>query len=191
MSSSISTHAYCSLMLHACKYPSEPIWGLLLGNTTGTKTNVVDVAPLFHSDLVASTLEAALMIVQECCNDTEHQWKGLTIVGCYAANRLNSSNSVNSVTAKFGHAIKKQNVEGSGGGIIMVIDNSKLDTESNHALSFYACGKNGSWTSGNDFEVEDGAQKQLTDYIKKGTNVICDFDDHLDDPNSSFVCKRR
>ena len=169
-------------MLHACKYPSEPIWGLLLGTSKGSGgIQVTDVAPLFHSDLVASTLEAALLIVQEWITTQE----GVSIVGCYVANRLAASNSVNSVTARFGHAIRKQS---GGAGCIVVVDNSKMNDESSTALRLFGASKDGSWnlSSSGNISVEEGAQGALTSHLTKGTTVS-DFDDHLDDPSVDFV----
>jgi hypothetical protein len=189
---SLSASAYTKLMLHACQYPAEPIWGLLLGSVVGEKRRVTDIAPLFHSDLVASTMEAALMVVQACCNSEAHQWQGLAIVGCYAANRLETSNSVNSVTARFGHAIRKgSGKDGSaavGGGTILIVDNSTLDDANATALKAFTSSKDGSWNScsSSALQVDEGANGQLTKCLSDGV-VVTDFDDHLDDTSSSFV----
>tara|TARA_B100000780_G_C20787092_1_gene312580 strand:- start:85 stop:456 length:372 start_codon:yes stop_codon:yes gene_type:complete len=106
MAVSVNDISYTQLMLHVTTYPSEPVWGLLLGTDSST---VTAIAPLFHSDLVATTLETSLMVVDQLLNNTASKWNGLKIIGCYVANRLIQSNSINSVTAKFGHAIRKDN----------------------------------------------------------------------------------
>lgn len=184
----LSTESYVKLMLHACKYPSEPIYGLLLGTATkGSSISVTNVAPLFHTDLVASTLEASLMVVQECCDSSEgHAWSGLSIVGCYVANRLAASNSVSPVAARFGHAIRKST--GSLTGTILVVDNSELSVEKKDALRWFASDKNGGWSlSGSKMEVEESAKGALSSRLQeKKTVVVYDFDDHLDDAEINF-----
>ena len=116
MAITVNDISYTQLMLHVTRYPSEPVWGLLLGTDSST---VTAIAPLFHSDLVASTLETSLMVVDQLLNNTASKWNGLQIIGCYVANRLIQSNSINSVTAKFGHAIRKDN---NGQGCIVSFD---------------------------------------------------------------------
>jgi len=160
-------------MLHVTTYPSEPVWGLLLGKDSST---VTAIAPLFHSDLVATTLETSLMVVDQLLNNTASKWNGLKIIGCYVANRLIQSNSINSVTAKFGHAIRKDN---NGQGCIIVIDN-KLGS-----LKQYSSGKDGSWEMKSTVAVSQEGKTMLSQSLQINA-VIHDFDDHLDDVSISF-----
>ena len=64
----LSTTAYCKLLLHAAKYPQRAINGVLLAEKARSKDSkglkVVDAIPLFHLTLgLAPMMEVALMQV--------------------------------------------------------------------------------------------------------------------------------
>ena len=66
----LSTTAYCKLLLHAAKYPQRAINGVLLAEKARSKDSkglkVVDAIPLFHLTLgLAPMMEVALMQVCE------------------------------------------------------------------------------------------------------------------------------
>ena len=66
----LSTTAYCKLLLHAAKYPERAINGVLLAEKAKSKDSkglkVVDAIPLFHLTLgLAPMMEVALMQVCE------------------------------------------------------------------------------------------------------------------------------
>jgi len=161
------------------KYPSEPVVGLLLSNED-SGTTIHDIAPLFHTDLVASTLEIGLSLVSELCYDKslkvsskDHRWRGMKIVGCYVANRLSTSKSVNGVMAKFGHAIRKAYPTSNS---LLVVDNET------GSLRSFSCSKDGSWnvTGSGVVKLADGSKKALSEALNNGATVN-DVDDHLDD----------
>ena len=61
---SLDKDAYCTLFLHACKFPARTVNGLLLGSALGGQVKVRKALPLFHTPLgLAPMLEAALMLV--------------------------------------------------------------------------------------------------------------------------------
>ena len=64
----LSTTAYCKLLLHAAKYPQRAINGVLLADKARSKDSkglkVVDAIPLFHLTLgLAPMMEVALIQV--------------------------------------------------------------------------------------------------------------------------------
>ena len=64
-STTLEKDAYCTLFMHACKFPSRTVNGLLLGSALGDALTVRKALPLFHGPLgLAPMLEAALMLVQ-------------------------------------------------------------------------------------------------------------------------------
>ena len=65
MPTTLERDAYCVLFMHACKFPSRTVNGLLLGSASGDAVTVRKALPLFHGPLgLAPMLEAALMLVR-------------------------------------------------------------------------------------------------------------------------------
>ena len=63
----VDSEAYITLFMHACKFPSRTVNGLLLGSVSGGGVSVQKTLPLFHTPLgLAPMLEAALMLVRLC-----------------------------------------------------------------------------------------------------------------------------
>ena len=76
----LSTTAYCKLLLHAAKYPQRAINGVLLADKARSKDSkglkVVDAIPLFHLTLgLAPMMEVAL--IQVC--DLSVSFSSLTL----------------------------------------------------------------------------------------------------------------
>ncbi|CAD8176755.1 unnamed protein product [Paramecium octaurelia] len=70
---------YKKAMLHACKYSTEDVIGILIGQITDKSINIVDAYPLFHSRVSLNTLEVSLDIISsELQNDRK-------IIGVYEA----------------------------------------------------------------------------------------------------------
>ena len=61
----VDSEAYITLFMHACKFPSRTVNGLLLGSVSDGGVSVQKALPLFHTPLgLAPMLEAALMLVR-------------------------------------------------------------------------------------------------------------------------------
>uniref|UniRef100_A0A915KAG9 MPN domain-containing protein n=1 Tax=Romanomermis culicivorax TaxID=13658 RepID=A0A915KAG9_ROMCU len=100
----LSTQAYCKILLHALKYPHSAVNGVMLGEKSkiaGDSSNsiqIVDVVPLFHRWLSLSTpLEIALSQIDLFC---QTQTKNLKIVGYYQANERLKDNSPDQTALK-------------------------------------------------------------------------------------------
>ena len=57
---SLAQEAYCKPILHALKYPSQSVLGILVGEEKGNKINITDAFPLFHGSVLAPMTELAL-----------------------------------------------------------------------------------------------------------------------------------
>ena len=222
----VSADAYAKLMLHAAKHPAAPVLGLLLGDmrkrgggaeskgaapegkgsgdgpssSEGVDLRVVDVAPLFHTSLVAPTLEAAMMVVEQCCSaeggESGGRWAGLSIVGCYSANRLTTSTGVTAVVSRVGQAIRKKLVAKWGAGAgrggaapVLVVNNGTFGGEekAKSANMYTWSERDGSWgkQDGKRWGVEDEGLLWATKHEGREQQVV-DFDDHLDDVALDF-----
>lgn len=166
----------------------------LLSSSEGVDVRVVDVAPLFHTGIVAPTLEAAVMVVEQCCNgDGSNTWGGLHIVGCYSANRLTTSTGVTAVVSRVGQAIRKKLVAKWGAGAgrggaapVLVVDNGKFGA-ANSATMYTWSERDGSWgkTDGKRWGVDDSGQTWAETHQGREQSIV-DFDDHLDDVTLDF-----
>lgn len=65
----VHTRAYRKMLLHALRFPSRPVLGVLIGvrKQGEAEPEIVDVAPLFHSYALAPMLELALSLVELHC----------------------------------------------------------------------------------------------------------------------------
>lgn len=59
-----SATAYSKVLLHAAKFPSQSVTGLLLGTREEGIVRVSDAVPLFHNSISAPVLEAAAALVR-------------------------------------------------------------------------------------------------------------------------------
>lgn len=57
------TDAYIKTILHAMKYPHLPVTGVYLGYIKDTSVIISDAIPLFHSHVLAPSLEIAMIQV--------------------------------------------------------------------------------------------------------------------------------
>lgn len=77
----VEQRVYRKAFLHACKYVADDLVGILVGKQDSEKKNqytLVDAFPLFHSRILAPTLEVALTLIEQ------HIAKqNLKIVGIY------------------------------------------------------------------------------------------------------------
>lgn len=58
-----TNEAYAKVAFHSAKYLSHSLTGLLLGHVSNSEIQIVDAMPLFHSQILAPTMEMALLSV--------------------------------------------------------------------------------------------------------------------------------
>ncbi|KAJ1334491.1 hypothetical protein BSLG_007646 [Batrachochytrium salamandrivorans] len=91
----ISNKAYSKILLHSAKYSMDPVYGVLLGTrdkegSSATAVVVTDAVPMFHSHWIMSPpLQFGMEQIEIYAKQT-----GLSIVGSYYGNELNSESAV-------------------------------------------------------------------------------------------------
>jgi hypothetical protein len=110
MAYTLSTKAYQNIILHAAKYPSLSIGGLLIGSKSERK--VQQVVPIVHSEFMPAPL------VQVAIEQTEIYAKrsGWQIIGLYFANEANADILIHPGVESLANDIDSN----IGGGSIMI-----------------------------------------------------------------------
>ena len=178
----ISTRAYCKMIMHAAKYPSSNINGLLLAKKTGDQQGVkyVDCIPLFHiNTALAPMVEVALAQIEN-----EVGRSGLVISGFYHAHDNLRDNHVDTFSQKIADKIA-DNIPGT---LLVTIDSKKLslNIDSPALILHQHEASSGKWKKreGNSVRLEhDTVTLQCATAVihKKIYKDIVDFDTHLDD----------
>jgi len=173
----ISLEAYCKLIFHAHKYPANQVYGILIGSLDKSKQAVVisDSLPLFHGNVLAPMLEAALMQIEEYCN--QHK---LSIVGTYFANELLENNNLSNVAIKLGEKIHEQ----FSSACILLINNKKLSESPDEVAvqTYVSDGKQ--WRQASELiQLNDSTTFDvLSSFIEDDLYLkLNDFDSHLED----------
>ncbi|KAI9334910.1 hypothetical protein BDR26DRAFT_920670 [Obelidium mucronatum] len=180
--STITPPAYAKLILHAAKYPSVSVFGVLLGPSSGS---ITDAVPVVH-DFVAlsSFLEAALEQIKIHAARTQTR-----IVGLYVANQLLEDVSVGPLAAKVGLEVDKL---AGGNSVLLVVDNAKLlEPESDLGLLAFK-EASGAWKPVSNGITLNGkvweTVQTLKDCVEKDKQtLIYDFSNHLDDPSLDWL----
>ena len=178
----ISTRAYCKMIMHAAKYPSSNINGLLLAKKTGEQRGVkyVDCIPLFHiNTALAPMVEVALAQIEN-----EVGRSGLVISGFYHAHDNLRDNHVDTFSQKIADKIA-DNIPGT---LLVTIDSKKLslNIDSPALILHQHEPSSGKWKKreGSSVRLEhDTVTLQCATAVlhKKIYRDIVDFDTHLDD----------
>ncbi|KAJ3290176.1 ER membrane protein complex subunit 8 [Rhizoclosmatium sp. JEL0117] len=182
VASTITPTAYAKVILHAAKFPSLSVFGVLLGSDSA---HITDAVPIMH-DFVALTsfLEAALEQTKIHAARTQTR-----IVGIYVANQLLEDVSVSPLAAKLGLEVDKL---AGGNSVLLVIDNARLlEGQSELALLTFK-ETNGSWKSvANGITLTGdvyGTYKKLSKCIELNQQMsIYDFGNHLDDASRDWL----
>ena len=174
----LAPNAYSVLFMHACKYPTRTINGLLLGSAGagGDKVSVTEVLPLFHSTPgLAPMLEAALLLADEYCTQ-----RSIEIVGYYQANELSDDLDVGMAGKKICEKIRAN----CPACATLLIDGAKM-RPSVSDLRLVALGADGKRTADTSVSIAPDAEaclSKLDGYLGKGVqHELVDFDVHLDD----------
>eukprot|EP01027_Heterolobosea_sp_BB2_P007429 GEZU01011062.1.p1 GENE.GEZU01011062.1~~GEZU01011062.1.p1 ORF type:complete len:206 (-),score=42.23 GEZU01011062.1:60-677(-) len=182
----VRPRAYVKAILHACKYTSCSVNGILIGKVTasGKKTaiQILDAIPLFHSHhSLAPLLEASLLQIESSLEQDEQ------IVGYYCANELYTANA----GFEFAHKTIADKIQTNfDKASVWLIDNSKLRPDSRDpAINVYIkkqqkwarleLGKNTLTWDGSDGTgvVEKTHQAIQAEQYKQ----LVDFENHFDD----------
>lgn len=207
MEGGLSGRCYSKIILHACKYPSQPVLGLLLGfdrngSKEGANWEIIDSVALFHSNPLAPMLEAALLQVEahvKCLNrdvslhsqDIVGEGAGkVAIVGCYFANQRHNDRNLHHIVAKLANKIA-ENVKNP---IVFMVENKNLDF-ANKELTFVKTlvqtkdRKNFAESEQDGmYKVSPSINSFVYDQLIQGKELeIADFEMHLEEPSADWT----
>ncbi|KAG2229383.1 hypothetical protein INT48_002786 [Thamnidium elegans] len=174
----VDVHAYAVPLLHAAKYPSSAVCGVLLGTNTTDGLQVETAVPFFHHwTTLTPMLEVAL-------KQTEIYAKknNLVIVGCYYSNARTEDNVLPDRAIKLAETIKKNNGDKA---IIFLVNNkqfSKLEQDESAI------------TVKEPFNSEEVSLIQKDTYSKvrglfssSAYNRVYDFDEHVENVSLDWL----
>ncbi|KAI9284424.1 hypothetical protein BC943DRAFT_325626 [Umbelopsis sp. AD052] len=186
----VNERAYALPLLHAAKFPSSEVCGVLLAEASDSETvNITQAVPLFHHwTTLTPMLEVALQQV-----DLYATKKKLEIVGWYVANENNTDRSLNEHTIKTIDKISRQN----NNAVVFLIDNDNIDLHNNKESAILPHIKNGgqwqhsksSFTASSDFQLTNvDTFAKVRGLISNGQyKDLVDFDIHLEDVSADWL----
>mmetsp|Transcript_31627 Transcript_31627/g.80731 ORF Transcript_31627/g.80731 Transcript_31627/m.80731 type:complete len:185 (-) Transcript_31627:109-663(-) len=177
MAATLDSEAYITLFMHACKFPSRTVNGLLLGSVSGGGVSVQKTLPLFHTPLgLAPMLEAALMLADQYCKAHAMQ-----VVGYYQANELCDDMEL----GPFGKTIAEKIRAQCKHATVLLVDGASMrPTEDNLRLVQVL-----SSASVPAPTLSEPAATLETLELALGRGVqhkLVDFDEHLDDASKDW-----
>ncbi|KAI8067751.1 hypothetical protein BC940DRAFT_300377 [Gongronella butleri] len=183
--SKFELNGYCLPLLHAAKFPSSQVCGLLLGKMDKEKGSIqsIDTAvPLFHHwTTLTPMLEVALQQVELHADK-----KGLQIVGWYQGNERLEDTTLHENAIKVADVIRAR----SGAALILVINNASLSSPGKDGSNYVAFGyQDKDWRKGGmSIDVASTHQSKTVDLLNDGAyQRIVDFDQHLDDVQQDWL----
>ncbi|XP_078428639.1 ER membrane protein complex subunit 8/9 homolog [Wolffia australiana] len=190
----IKQEAYVKLALHAIKYSTSAIDGILVGRLLDAgSVQIVDAVPLSHSQIgLLPSLELALIQVEE-----HFGAQGLSIVGYYQANERFDDDELSGSARRIGDHIfrhfplaallllNSKNLEAllKGRGKLPILQLYTRDSSKNWRKA-----ETGTEEMTRLTLKEPSANSILLDYVstEKWRDIV-DFDDHLDDISRDWL----
>ncbi|SCV68264.1 BQ2448_385 [Microbotryum intermedium] len=189
----LSPLAYLKLVLHASKYTSCSVCGLLVGSTSSSSaaTTINDLIPLLHqwtalSPMMEAALQMADLHLQSTGNDTP-------LVGLYLANSRLSDLSIPPTLQLVADKLRSR----FSSAVVLVVDNERLDSTTQVPLLAYTY----SASSKSYVPLPTSSSLTLSDpsilsatlaRVEKGdSTLVGDFDDHLADPSVDWLTNSR
>lgn len=202
----ISFPAYAKLMLHAAKYPSCQVTGLLTGRKGGDSTMIIENCfPLAHTDVLSPMLEVATNLVNtHIVDQSRKDSSGATpaIIGLYTGNASANDKTVSHVCQTVGDTIK---MIGHERACILQIDGATLGDPKSIGLklllrtgevgkgkSHKAKSPSGGWDAARADKLRlqgaEGSVTRLNEYLAKRWEAkVVDFDDHFDNIEEDWL----
>ncbi|CAB4443664.1 unnamed protein product [Rhizophagus irregularis] len=181
----INKEAYLKIILHACKYPSSTVNGVLLaqeevGNDDSNKIIIADAVPLFHHwNTLTPMLEVGLQQIEIYAERNK-----LNIIGYYHANERVDDNKL----PPFGQKIASKILENFNiNAISLLVQNSKLSPENPEIAIMPYIFKENQWRPdtkafSSNFALDNNDLPKLvsSSICKKHFEYLYDFDEHLE-----------
>eukprot|EP01023_Acetabularia_acetabulum_P049219 TRINITY_DN5246_c0_g1_i2.p1 TRINITY_DN5246_c0_g1~~TRINITY_DN5246_c0_g1_i2.p1 ORF type:complete len:207 (-),score=29.94 TRINITY_DN5246_c0_g1_i2:140-760(-) len=187
VSYTLSEKAVLKILLHAARYPSSQICGLLISNKDSQQTEIVDCIPLFHTSLgFSSSMEIALLTISAWCAQQQYQ-----IAGYYEADdSLKSPNELSTTGKRVGEKI----IENSGHACVGILDNSKLEGVALGGSDLFPLiqfqkESGGGWSKKGSIEHQVVKLSQLFMQLLADHKhlLVVDFDEFLDNVDSDWM----
>ncbi|GAA5918863.1 hypothetical protein JCM1841_002779 [Sporobolomyces salmonicolor] len=175
----LASLAYLKLILHAAKFPTSTVCGLLVGtvDASSNTVSIVDAIPLLHHWTELSPMVEAGLQLADLFVTTQQQ----VFVGLYVANERLGDTAVPLSLEKVANAIRKERPE----ALVLVVDNDQLASGAPAILPYLPSAS--SWVPSN----VSSAHLSLSDpsipsvalsHVKSGRHALLgDFDEHLED----------
>ena len=175
--------AYVKFLLHAAKYPSSPLFGLLIGTPYNQVYKITDAFPLSHQHLTRPLLEMSLVLVQEMISKKDND---VSIIGIYYANEndafLEMPNSVRQIATKVEQYCTR--------GCILSLSRDSLKTGNEMGIDLYLKDVKRGWMQiPNRLELTNNSDKiVLNKALAQGAQYeIYDMEDHLQDMKKDWT----
>mmetsp|Transcript_2689 Transcript_2689/g.4487 ORF Transcript_2689/g.4487 Transcript_2689/m.4487 type:complete len:198 (+) Transcript_2689:181-774(+) len=177
----VAPTAQLKALLHAAKYAHADVCGALLGKDSDEgKVEVTDAVPMFHSVVLAASVETGLALAEAYCS-TSQTPEGTRVVGWYTgAARSNFEGTPNNATRIASRLSSKSGKP----TILLQINTGSLAKPDRTGLeAFVSKDKGASWTRTNDAGVEDASVgKKFTELLREDAQVkLVDMDMWMDD----------
>ncbi|CED84720.1 Uncharacterized conserved protein encoded by sequence overlapping the COX4 gene [Phaffia rhodozyma] len=169
--------AYLKIVLHAAKYPSSLVNGVLLGSASGSEVNITDSVPLLHHwTSLSPSMEVGLEMAEYHASS-----KGLRIVGFYQGNERLQDGELSTVGVKVANSIKSRFPQ----AVVLMIDNEKLNGSEN-TLKALVSASNSTWSVTGSPEIlilqRPTSPSDAKKAVQEGAfKTFGDFDAHLED----------
>ncbi|KAF8366141.1 hypothetical protein PRIPAC_83970 [Pristionchus pacificus] len=178
MTIEVDSLPYATIVLHALKYPSKAVYGLLLGEAKGSKVKVNNVVPLAHeASPLSPSLEIALTLVSARPN-------GEAIVGVYYAPQNLKETGASPTAIRLAQKIAA--INGSPATIVE-LQNVKLEGGcQNECLTCRQSNDEGKWKELSISATQDTLTTVSLAAQRRLYREVVDFENHLDSPESDF-----
>ncbi|KDE08456.1 hypothetical protein MVLG_01238 [Microbotryum lychnidis-dioicae p1A1 Lamole] len=194
----LSPLAYLKLVLHASKYTSCSVCGLLVGSTSSSSssalTTITDIIPLLHqwttlSPMMEAALQMADLHLQSKRTET-------TFVGLYLANSRLSDLSIPPTLQLVADKLRSR----FPSAVVLVVDNEHLDSTTQLPLLAHTYSPSSKSynplppsSSSSSLILSDPSilSTTLTRVQQGDSTLIGDFDDHLADPSVDWLTNPR
>ncbi|GAA5922895.1 ER membrane protein complex subunit 8/9 family protein [Sporobolomyces koalae] len=177
------TRASTLPILHASKYPTQTVCGLLLGSSSSNQVSISDAIPLLHHwTELSAMMEVALQLAEAYTKA-----RGEEILGLYVANERIGDLDVPLGLAKVADAIKKDQPQ----ALVLMIDNEKLNSPELPFVPYLKTSS--SWSASDSTKLslsESPASFAASIKSHLGSNqqnLVGDFDDHLEDVSIDWL----
>ncbi|KAL9539552.1 hypothetical protein MBANPS3_010189 [Mucor bainieri] len=187
----VDLHAYAIPLLHAAKYPSSDVCGVLLGKNTADGLLVKTAIPFFHHwTTVTPMLEIALKQTNLYAKKND-----LSIVGWYHGNARNDDTALPERAIKVTETIKRNNQDKA---IIFLINNKQfthLEADESAITPFVHV--DNQWKKIKEPFTSNSTEATLNEkdtyskvrglFSSSAYNRIHDFDEHVDDVSLNWL----